>query len=318
MITTTIARVVETLHQHNIAAIPTETVYGLAAIAAHEDAVKKIFALKQRPLNHPLILHIAAHFELAQWVSAIHDHAQILIENLWPGPLTLVFNCRPNSVSPLVNGGQNTIAIRCPSHPVTSELLKSLGVPVVAPSANPFGKISPTTALHVEQSFDDPELMILDGGRCGIGIESTIVDVSNPRGYRILRHGIIPETTFNALLPNAELPETNSIRVPGRLEVHYQPKKQLHCFSDLHLMSLFCAENPQCYVLSFHKGSLFENYWGAEMTPNPEQLAYELYFELRRADVSDSSCIVMELPPEGSEWAGIRERLLKAGIWHQS
>lgn len=318
MITTHIAEAVQALQHHRIAAIPTETVYGLAGIALYEDAIRQIFSFKNRPLNHPLILHVANHFDLNQWVMDISDHAQTLIEQLWPGPLTLVFNCRPHAINTLVNGGQRTIAIRCPNHPVTIQLLTELNLPLVAPSANPFGKISPTTAAHVEQSFNDPNLLILDGGRCEIGIESTIVDVSNPAGYRVLRQGIISNTVLETLLPGKQLIDTpfSTIRVPGKLDTHYQPKKTLHCFSSVTLMQQFCSHHPDSYVLSFKKNHLFSAHAGISLAFEPERLAYDLYYELRLADASSASCIVIELPPDLPEWAGVRERLSKAGILH--
>ena len=165
-ITTNIDLVLEHLKQGEVVAIPTETVYGLAADATNESAIKKIFSIKKRPLNHPLIMHVCHDWDLNQWVNNVPVYAQHMILAFWPGPLTLVFNSKKDAVHSLVNGGQNSIAIRAPSHPLTEQLLRRLNRPIVAPSANPFGQISPTTALHVAQSFPDEHFLILDGGRC--------------------------------------------------------------------------------------------------------------------------------------------------------
>lgn len=316
MITTDLQYVIKQLTRGEIVAIPTETVYGLAGNALHEVAIKKIYALKNRPLTHPLILHIAPDADLSSWVSYISKEAQTLMDAFWPGPLTLVFPCKPGCLPSLVNAGQNTVAIRAPHHPVTTPLLQQLDFPLVAPSANLFGKISPTTAEHVTHGLKDPSLLVLDGGRCPIGIESTIIDVSQPTGYQILRHGIIDEEALNTLLPNRLLQTANSVRVPGKLPVHYQPEKPLHCFSSSESMQVFCKQNPQAYILSFQKKTQFANYAGVELICDPQALAYALYYELRRADESNAPLIVLELPPDTIAWAGIRDRLKKAGSWH--
>lgn len=316
MLTTNIHEVIDALKQSNIVAIPTETVYGLAGNAYDEQAIKKIFALKNRPLDHPLILHTALNHDLNQWVTNLTEAAKILIKAFWPGPLTLVFKRKPNALSSLVSGGQDTLAIRCPHHPLTTPLLTELAFPLVAPSANPFGKISPTTALHVQQGFNDENLLILDGGRCAIGIESTIIDVSNPAGYQILRHGLIHEQAFKDLLPGMALQEPSNIRVSGSLKTHYQPQKPLYCFHNIQDLQQFCTDHGNVYVLAFNKDQDFAPYPGFQLSHNPQHFAYQLYYELRRADESDCPLIALELPPAQEEWQGVRERLLKAGIWY--
>ncbi|OGV50538.1 MAG: threonylcarbamoyl-AMP synthase, partial [Legionellales bacterium RIFCSPHIGHO2_12_FULL_42_9] len=191
IITTDIIAVKNQLDIGEIVAIPTETVYGLAANANNAIAIDKIYCLKQRPYNHPLIMHIASGWDLDQWATAIPSYVYNLIDNFWPGPLTLVLPSRKENICDLITGGQPTIAIRCPGHSLTQQLLHQLGYPLVAPSANPFGKISPTTAAHVQISFHESNLMILDGGRCKLGIESTIIDATRFDSYQILRHGSI-------------------------------------------------------------------------------------------------------------------------------
>jgi L-threonylcarbamoyladenylate synthase len=304
------------LKRGDIVAIPTETVYGLAGDAGNEQAISKIYALKNRPLHHPLIMHVAEGWDLSQWVFAIPGYAHILIEHFWPGPLTLVMSCKTSEVNPLVTGGQDTVALRCPSHPIAQELLQKLGFPLVAPSANPFGKISPTTAEHVQHSFQQTELLILDGGRCQVGIESTIISATNPQGYEILRHGLINGKEIAAILPLMQLEEANSvIRVPGKLDSHYQPEKPLYCFRDAAAIKQFCQQTAApVYVISFTaipqlKSSLFY-----QLPSSPQQAAFELYYRLRQADRSEATFIAIELPPNQERWQGVQERLLKAGM----
>ncbi|MBA2652981.1 MAG: threonylcarbamoyl-AMP synthase [Tatlockia sp.] len=303
------------LRQDNIVAIPTETVYGLAANAESEQAIRKIYAMKNRPLNHPLIMHVLDNWDLSQWVSFIPDYAQQLIESFWPGPLTLVFKCKKGQVNPLITGGQDTVALRCPKHPLAQTLLEQLGFPLVAPSANPFGKISPTTAEHVQHSFKDEDLLILDGGRCQVGIESTIVAATNPDGYEILRHGLIDESQINSVLSARQLKGATAIRVPGKLESHYQPEKPLYCFPDIQAIQNFIeqAKEDSVYVLSFADltDANFSHYY--RLPNSVEQAAFELYYQLRLADLSSATCIAVELPPNHEIWLGIRERILKAG-----
>ena len=224
-ITTNVNLALERLKQGDVVAIPTETVYGLAADATNETAIKKIFSIKMRPLNHPLIMHVCHDWDLHQWVTDIPEYAQHMIRSFWPGPLTLVFNTKEKAVNSLVNGGQNTIAIRSPKHDLTQQLLRKLNRPLVAPSANPFGQISPTTALHVAASFPNEDFLILDGGRCDVGIESSIIQATHHNRYSVLRPGMIDLKTIERRF-SAERPINQSTpRVSGQLDSHYKPKK---------------------------------------------------------------------------------------------
>lgn len=313
-ITTNIELAKSCLKQGNLVAIPTETVYGLAGNAEDETAIRKIYALKNRPLNHPLIMHVAHHWNLTRWVSSLPDYAQTLINHFWPGPLTLVLNANMTNVSPLITGGQDTIALRCPKHPIAETLLTELNFPLVAPSANPFGKISPTTAEHVRDSFINADLLILDGGRCPVGIESTIIAATDSNHYQILRHGVISEQEISTILPDRALADNNSIRAPGKLASHYQPEKPLYCFADTAAIEQFCQQaSAPVYVISFQHFT----HWPADlyykMPTTPDKAAFELYYQLRRADQSEAASIAIELPPENDGWQGIRERILKAG-----
>ncbi|STX28020.1 translation initiation protein [Legionella beliardensis] len=310
-ITTNINEAITQLKAGNLVAIPTETVYGLAGNAENEEAIRKIFALKNRPLNHPLIMHVAKDWDLSRWVTDIPNYAQELIDNFWPGPLTLVLKCNLKTVNPLVTGGQDTVAIRCPSHSIAQSLLTALNFPLVAPSANPFGKISPTTANHVQQSFREQPLLILDGGRCEVGIESTIVAATDPNHYQLLRHGVIDEAAIQATIAIAALKEASSIQVPGKLLTHYQPDKPLYCFTTTNELQTLLQAHPKAYVFSFTKQTYSDQNLCYQFPQNPKQVAFELYYQLRHADMSSATTILVELPPKEESWYGVRERLLK-------
>ncbi|WP_131781146.1 L-threonylcarbamoyladenylate synthase [Legionella gresilensis] len=310
-ITKNINEAIIELNAGNLVAIPTETVYGLAGNAEDEEAILKIFALKNRPINHPLIMHVAKDCDLTRWVTSIPPYAQKLIDTFWPGPLTVVLNCQPNAVNPLITGGQNTVAIRCPKHPIAQSLMQALNFPLVAPSANPFGKISPTTALHVQQSFSQQRLLILDGGRCEIGIESTIIDATSPTHYQILRHGLIDEQSIQTTIAIETAKSESNIRVSGRLLTHYQPEKPLYCFRTAKELNRLLDLYPNAYIFSFNENSNLDKTHYYQFSLSPSEVAYELYYQLRNADNSPASTILVELPPSGRSWAGITERLLK-------
>lgn len=314
-ITSDVNRVIERLNMGDIAAIPTETVYGLAADAFSDSAIKKVFSTKNRPIDHPLIMHIAPQWDLTQWVSHIPDYAYALIESFWPGPLTLILPIKSGAINPLITGGQTSIAIRAPNHTVAQELLLKFGKPLVAPSANPFGKISPTTAQHVKHSFPADDFLILEGGRCSVGVESTIVSALEPLTYQIARPGIIDEEQLAAVTLRKANVGAENVRVPGGLSSHYQPEKKLYYFDDIgQVPSWFDKAKALPYVLTFsqhYQGPYSSRY---VFPDRGEDAAYELYHRLRMADQSDADFILIELPPVALEWLVIRERILKAGI----
>lgn len=313
-ITTNLEEAIFALKNNEIVAIPTETVYGLAGNALNEAAIAQIYALKKRPLTHPLILHVAQDMDLLQWVEAIPDYAKTFMHAFWPGPLTLVFRLKKNALSSMITAGQPTVAIRCPKHPISQALLQQLGFPLVAPSANPFGKISPTTAEHVALSFADKDLLILDGGRSTLGIESTIVTATDPDYFQVLRQGLIDETMLRQVVPDKLRIQETDIAVPGRLKEHYQPNKTLYHFDFGAIESAleFIREkNQPYYLLSFAHQNLKPHY---QWPNHPEKLAYELYYQLRIADSTDAQFLITELPPDEKKWQGIRERLIKASV----
>ena len=314
LITSSLNLAIKDLKQGKPVAIPTETVYGLAAMIDKESAIKAVFLMKHRPLDHPLIVHIAQYFDLSQLVEEIPDYAKSLMAHFWPGPLTLVFCSKKDRINPLITGGQSTVAIRCPAHPLAQKLLIALKTPLVAPSANPFGKVSPTTALHVKQSFAGKTLTILDGGRCGIGIESTIVDATNHECYQILRHGLIDKQALAAVISSDYLDKEHSMRISGSLNSHYQPQKTLYYFDKYETLNRFCQKSlGAVYVMASQQpNSVLDNLFH-KLAEHPKQVAFELYYQLRAADESKALCIAIELPPAADAWQGVRERILKAG-----
>ncbi|TAL65590.1 MAG: threonylcarbamoyl-AMP synthase [Legionella sp.] len=313
-ITDNIGRAASDLKAGKPVAIPTETVYGLAAMINQEAAIRAVFNMKDRPLHHPLIVHVATTDNLNHWVEEIPEYAQKLIDHFWPGPLTLVLRAKMRHINPLITGGQTTVAIRCPNHPMTQKLLAMLKTPLVAPSANPFGKISPTTAQHVKQSFPNEELTILDGGRCDVGIESTIVDATNPHSFQILRHGMIDEQAIREVISTAPVKSEQEPRVPGAMSTHYQPKKMLYYFEKPEVLDSFCLKRiGDVYAIAFQKPLGIENDRFHLLSQEPEKAAFELYYQLRLADDSDTICIAIELPPAEGQWQGIREKIIKAG-----
>lgn len=315
IITTQINQAVLELKAGKPVAIPTETVYGLAAMVNKPEAIKAVFAMKNRPLNHPLIVHIAKEWDLSTLVANIPSYAQQLIKSFWPGPLTLVFHAKKDAVNPLITGGQETVAIRCPAHPIAQKLLQRIDTPLVAPSANPFGKISPTTALHVKHSFPDKQLLILNGGRCHIGIESTIVNASDAHHYQILRHGLINEQAIAKVANVACLEKTEHIRAPGLLASHYQPNKTLYYFENQLNIHRFCQNREgDVYVIAKTKPETVPSTLFHPLSDIPDKAAFDLYHQLREADSSQALCIAIELPPNESAWYGIRERIMKAGF----
>lgn len=313
-ITNDLNLVIEKLSLGDIAAIPTETVYGLAADAGSESAIKKVFTTKNRPMDHPLIMHVAPEWDLTQWVSHIPDYAYALMASFWPGPLTLLLSMKAGAINPWVTGGQTTVAIRAPHHPLAAELLLRFGKPLVAPSANPYGKISPTTAQHVKHSFPKDDFLILEGGRCRVGVESTIVSALDPLTYEIVRHGILGESQMATIATRNGLPETQKVRAPGGLLSHYQPEKTLYYLEDItDILSWFDSAMTPPYVLTFSKNYRGPSMFLYEFPERSEDAAFELYYRLRIADQSEADCILIELPPKDSAWLAIRERILKAG-----
>ncbi len=225
------AEAVRVLRDGGLVAVPTETVYGLGADAANPEAVRRVYAVKGRPLDHPLIVHVASGTALARWATAVPPAADALAAACWPGPLTVVLHRRPD-VDPTVAGGRDTIALRVPAHPLTLAVLEAFGGGIAAPSANRFGHVSPTTADHVRADLGDDVDLVLDGGPCTIGVESTIVDLT-VEPPSVLRPGGIPLEALAAIVDGPVRGEdTGPRRAPGMLASHYAPRARVELIED--------------------------------------------------------------------------------------
>jgi L-threonylcarbamoyladenylate synthase len=306
-----IARAAAILRGGGLVAFPTETVYGLGADATNPDAVRRIFAAKGRPADHPLIVHVADAGELGAWAREIPENARHLADAFWPGPLTLILR-RSASVSDLVTGGQDTVGVRVPSHPVAQLLLRAFGGGIAAPSANRFGRISPTTAEHVRSELGDRVDLVLDGGASEVGIESAIVDVSGDVP-RLLRPGMIGagqiETVLGCALGAASM---QSPRVSGMLEAHYAPTTPLIMLTRDAITRLAPAfEGPQVVLARCSAPAGAASAW-MEAPEDPRGYAHELYRNLRALDAGGYARIIIEALPDTPEWAAVRDRLTRA------
>jgi L-threonylcarbamoyladenylate synthase len=301
------------LRAGGLVAFPTETVYGLGADASNPAAVRKIFAAKGRPADHPVIVHIAGASDLKHWAAEVPRSAWLLAEKFWPGPLTMVLRRAPR-VSDLVTGGQNSVGLRVPSHPVAQQLLKAFGGGIAAPSANRFGRLSPTTAQHVREELGDAVDLVLDGGACEVGIESTIVDLTRDTPA-ILRPGRIGERQIADTLA-AQLGESavGRPRVSGSLESHYAPVLPLKIVHPDDLENYLRVRPGVPAAVLSRRGRPPESkatLW--QVAPEmPEDYARLLYGTLRRLDVSGCRLIIVEALPALPEWAAIRDRLARA------
>ncbi len=289
-------RALEVLRAGGLVAIPTETVYGLAADAANESAVRRIFEAKGRPADHPLIVHVASAAQLSDWANEIPSAAETLAATCWPGPLTLLVPKAPH-VLPVVTGGRPTVGVRVPAHPLTTELLTRFGGGLAAPSANRFGMVSPTTAQHVRDDLGDLVDYVLDGGPCPIGVESTIVDCS-VTPPQILRPGGIASEQILHLLDGDLSEASGPSRASGMLASHYAP----------HARVLLTEDRAEAAQLA----SDIEHTEVVDRTADLVDYARHLYSDLRAADARGVSTIVAVLPPAAGLGHAIRDRLMKA------
>lgn len=308
-----IEKAAEILRAGGLVAFPTETVYGLGADASNPAAVRKIFAAKGRPADHPVIVHIAGTSDLKHWAAEVPRSAWLLAEKFWPGPLTMVFK-RAAHVSDLITGGQDTVGLRVPSHPVAQQLLKAFGGGIAAPSANRFGRLSPTTAQHVREELGDAVDLVLDGGPCDIGIESTIVDVTHEMPA-VLRPGRISASQIaDTLLVQVGESAAGRPRVSGSLESHYAPRLPLKIVHPDQIDDYVRARAGTPVAVLARRGRPRESkatLW--QVAPDlPEDYAHLLYATLRRFDASGCRLIVVEALPALPEWAAIRDRLGRA------
>jgi len=319
-----IQRAVQLLRQGELVALPTETVYGLGADALNPDAVAKIFAAKGRPSDHPLIVHLADASQIMTWAREVPKDAIALARAFWPGPLTLILK-KDESVPDLVTGGQDTVGLRVPDHPVALELLRAFGSGVAAPSANRFGRISPTTAAHVHQELGDRVALILDGGACAVGLESTIVDLS--RGVPvILRPGAIGADEIARVLGRrprlrgeVEAEAGNAAeqgvtpRVSGALAAHYAPRTPLELITTDALAASSRAGDAVLARCAPPAG-LADGVTWVQAPADPAGYGHDLYARLRSLDESGALRILVEAPPASPEWAAVADRLGRAAV----
>lgn len=306
-----LARAAQLLSAGELVAVPTETVYGLAANACDPVAVRKIFAAKGRPANHPLIVHISALAQLSDWARDIPPAARLLAQAFWPGPLTLLLHKAP-TVNAVVTGGKDTIGIRLPAHPLLLQLLQQSGLCVAAPSANPYKKLSPTSALQVLSGMKGKIAAVLDGGDCAVGLESTIVDLTGDT-VQVLRAGpISAEEIATVLGQPVSFPTSHNVAVPGNVKAHYQPGKPLQMFSaDVLAQQL---PNAQDIILICHSPTLAKLHAGPALLLPADKAGYAqaLYRTLFQADALHGRQIWLEQPPQQSQWADVNDRLRRA------
>lgn len=312
-----IAKAAVILHQGGLVAFPTETVYGLGADAENPDAVRKIFTAKGRPADHPLIVHIGSSEMLDDWAQHIPDAAYQLAARFWPGPLTLIMH-KPPKVPLIVTGGQPTIALRIPDNPVALNLLRAFGGGIAAPSANRYNRISPTQAQHVVSELGDAVDMILDGGPCAIGLESTIVDLTGEQPV-ILRPGHINRLQIEeSLQRTVSVAQRAQIRAPGMLEIHYAPLTPALLCSSRELqgkVSQLAGQNKRIGLLSY-TGQIQNNsqVHSIQMPRSAPDYGKMLYAALHELDELQLDAILVEKLPDTEEWRAINDRLSKATI----
>jgi L-threonylcarbamoyladenylate synthase len=309
-----IARAAEVLRRGGLVAVPTETVYGLGADARNELAVRRIFAVKGRPSTHPLIVHVASLDEARAWAAELPPSAERLARAFWPGPLTLVLR-RSALASDAVTGGQDTVGLRVPDHPLTLALLEAMGSGIAAPSANRFGRVSPTTAQHVRDELGDDVDEVLDGGPSRVGVESTIVDVTG-EPPRLLRPGGVPTEDIERVLgqPLVDATRATDVRAPGMLASHYAPRAGLWLVDAAHLgaeAQARLAAGLRVVVLAPASVAAPEAALRLEVPADAEGFARVLYARLREADALGDVILAVP-PPDTGLGLAVRDRLSRA------
>jgi L-threonylcarbamoyladenylate synthase len=306
---------VDALRSGELVAFPTETVYGLGADASNPAAVRKIFELKGRPPNHPVIVHVEDQKQLQRWVRGMPNEARLLADKFWPGPLTLVLKRAP-AVGDVVTGGQDTVAVRAPSHPVARQLLAAFGGGLAAPSANRYGHVSPTRAEHVRHEFGKAVKIILDGGDCKLGLESTIV-LCDGDAPRLLRPGAITLSQLQAVVPGVVAgPDPSAPRVPGTTQRHYSPTTPVTLVPGRRLVEVmkeFTDAREKVAVLALRPPATANRYmtW-ITAGSRADHYGRNLYSNLRTLDKLGAKTLLVEEVPAGEQWDAIRDRLKRA------
>jgi L-threonylcarbamoyladenylate synthase len=319
-----VKRAARQLHAGEVVALPTETVYGLAANALDEHAVAKIFQIKGRPANNPIIVHVAGVEMARRCVKAWPSRADKLARAFWPGPLTLVLP-RAKAIPDVVVAGGPTVGVRWPSHPFIQAVIRACGFPLAAPSANLSSRVSPTTAGHVRHQLGGKIPLIVDGGQSQVGIESTVLDLA-ASPPRVLRPGMIHAESLAAVIgrvighQSCVISEEQAVLAsPGLLRKHYAPRAKLLVLdwrNDTDLRSHLSPLNAHpstCFIIAHTRIPEARPYADVSLIPHdPEAFARALYAELHRCDAAGAKWIVVEAPPTAPEWAGIADRLRRA------
>jgi L-threonylcarbamoyladenylate synthase len=317
----TIARAAAVLRGGGVVAFPTETVYGLGADALNPAAVARVFEIKGRPLDHPVIVHIASAVELGAWARDVPETAARLAAAFWPGPLTLILKRAPH-VPDAVTGGQDTVGLRVPAHPVARALLEAFrggegeqrASGIAAPSANRFGHVSPTAAAHVRTDLGDAVELILDGGAAEVGIESTIADLTGEVPV-LLRPGAIAAAELERVLGvPPRTPDVQAPRAPGRHAAHYAPRAKLRLVKRVAMLEALASHKGQRVgVLALEVTVPRLAATLQRVVPAvPARYAHELYAHLRALDAQNVTQILVETPPQTPAWAAINDRLARA------
>lgn len=310
-----LTRAVNILKSGGLVAFPTETVYGLGADAKNPTALKKIFHAKERPIDHPLIVHIGEIGQLSEWAVNITPWALQLAHAFWPGPLTLILP-KAHGVLDLITGGQETVGIRIPHHPVALALLNQFGSALAAPSANRFGRISPTTKEAVLEELGSSVDMVLEGGQCEVGVESTIVDATGEKP-QILRPGMITASQIEAVIQQAvSLKTKNAPRVSGSLESHYAPRTSTRILTSEQLITYLQqfpkTDLPRVVITRKPLKLPHENITCIMMPETAKEYAHDLYRTLRELDKKNYQEIIIEALPSDPEWIAICDRIERA------
>ncbi|OHU90209.1 MULTISPECIES: L-threonylcarbamoyladenylate synthase [Pseudoalteromonas] len=312
-------KALEALRLGELVAIPTETVYGLAADANQPQAVSKIFAAKGRPADHPLIVHVDSVEKVGRWAAYVPECVAKLADAFWPGPLTLILP-KAEHVSTVVTGGHNTVGIRVPNQAGVLKLLNRLDSGLAAPSANPYKRISPTTAEQVMYGMDGKIAAVLDGGPCEVGLESTILDISTQEP-RILRAGPVTKSQIEAVLGcEVSVPQSHNVAVPGNVKAHYQPSKPVQLLCGEVLASTLAEVSPSAQndiAVLYYSQQLQTALEGNEavtmkLSANKAHYAQNLYYALHQLDQADVTQIWVELPPNDETWLDVHDRLSRS------
>ncbi len=316
-----VRRAAELLRAGELVALPTETVYGLAANALDAQAVQRIFQVKGRPFHNPLIVHVASVQMAGRCVATWPPFAEKLAAAFWPGPLTLVLP-RADHLPPALTAGGPTVGVRWPRHPFIQAVISECGFPLAAPSANPSTRLSPTNAQHVRKYLAGQIPLIIDGGQSQVGIESTVLDLS-VAPPRLLRPGMIAEHALLAVTGELALGHGDSaavLRSPGQLPKHYAPKAKLLLLSwkdEMHLKEQLAeasgAQRPKVHLIAHTRIPAGHGFVAVSVIPrDPEAFARAIYAELHRCDEAGAELIVVEALPEAGEWRAIADRLKRA------